>query len=45
MNPVQKYPHIIELSACILDMSVFVFLCSVNLLISLGTCSAKKLSK
>ena len=45
MNPIQKYPHIIELSACILNMFVFVFVCPINLLISLGTCSTPKLSK
>ena len=45
MDPIQKYPHIIELSACILNMFVFVFLCPINLLISLGTCSTPKLSK
>ena len=45
MNPVQKYPHITELSACILDMFVFVSLCPINLLIPLGTCSTPKLSK
>ena len=45
MNPIQKYSHIIELSACILNMFVFVFLCPINLLISLGTCSTPKLSK
>ena len=27
MNPIQKYPHIIELSACILNMFVLMFLC------------------
>ena len=45
MNPIQKYPHITELSAGILNMFVFVFLCPVNLLISLETCSRPKLSK
>ena len=45
MNPIQKHPHIIELSACILNMFVFVFLCPINFLISLGTCSTPKLSK
>ena len=44
MNPIQKYPHIIELSACILNMFVFAFLCPINLLISLGTCSTPKLN-
>ena len=41
----QKYPHVLELSACFLNMVVFVFLCPINLLISLGTCSTPKLSK
>ena len=45
MNPIQKYQQIIELSACILNMFVFVFLCPINLLISLGTCAKPKLSK
>ena len=45
MSPIKKYPHIIELSACILNMLGFVFLCPINLLISLGTCSTPKLSK
>ena len=45
MNPIRKYPNIIELPACILNMFVFVFLCPINLLISLGTCSTPKLSK
>ena len=31
MNPIQKYPQIIELSACILNMFVLVFLCPANL--------------
>ena len=46
MNPIQKYPHIIELPVCVLNMLyviymskyVFVFLCPINILISLGTC-------
>ena len=38
MNPVQNYPHIIELSACILNMFILMFLCPINPLISLGTC-------
>ena len=33
MNPIQKYPHIIELSACILNMFVLMFV-MINLLIS-----------
>ena len=45
MNPIQKCPNIIELSACILNMFVFVFFCPINFLISLGTCSTPKLSK
>ena len=42
MNPIQKYSHIIELSACILNMFVLMFLCSINFLISLGTCYTPK---
>ena len=45
MNPVQKYLHIIELSACIINMFLLMFLSSINLLISLGICSTPKLSK
>ena len=45
MNPMQKYPHIIELFPCILNMFVFMFLCAVNFSISLGTRSTPKLSK
>ena len=41
----QKYPHIIELSACILNMFVLMFLCPVYLLISLGQCSTPKPSR
>ena len=44
MNPMQKYPHIIELFDCILNMFVFM-LCLINLSISLGTCSTPKLLK
>ena len=45
MDPIQKYPQIIELSACILNMFVWMLLCPINLLISLGTCLTPKLSK
>ena len=45
MNAMQKYPHIIELSACILNMFVMMFLFPINLLISLGMCYLPKLSK
>ena len=45
MNPIQKYPLIIELPACILNMFVLMFLCLIDLLISLGTCSTQKESK
>ena len=41
----QKYPHIIGLSACILNMFVFMFLYPINLLVSLGAYSIPKLSK
>ena len=45
MNPMQKYPQIIELLACILNVLIFKFLCAIPFLISLGTCSTPKLSK
>ena len=45
MNPVQKYPHIIELFYWTLKILVFMFLCSINFSISLGACSTPKLSK
>ena len=45
MNPMQKYQHIIELFDCMLNMSVFMFLCSINFSISLETYSTPKLSK
>ena len=46
MKPMQKYPHTIELFACILNILVFMFLCPIiNLLISVGRCSTPKLSK
>ena len=45
MNPVQKYPHIIELFACSRKMVAFRFLCPTKSLISLGTYSTPKLSK
>ena len=44
MNPIKKYPQIIELPAYILNMFVFVFLCPINPLISLEICSTPKLS-
>ena len=49
INPMQKYPHIIELFSCIRKMlaSTFLFLgnSSINSLISSGICSTPKLSK
>ena len=54
MNSMQKYPHIIESYACILNILLFirskeldfvVSLLPINLLISLGICSTPKLSK
>ena len=44
MNYIQKYPHIIESYACILNILLFISL-RINLLISLGICSTPKLSK
>ena len=45
MNLTQKYPHIIELLDCILNMLVFMLLLPLNSLLSSGTCSTSKLSK
>ena len=53
INPIQKYPHIIESYACILKIFVIMFLlCEaedegrlINVLVSLGMCSTPKLSK
>ena len=45
MNPMQKYLHIIESFDCIPNMFIFMFLCTINFSISLGTCSTPKLSK
>ena len=50
INPIQKYPHIIESYACILKIFVLMFLfCEaenegrlINALISLGMCSNQK---
>ena len=45
MNAVQKYPHSIELPACILNMFVLMFLCLMKCIISLGTYCTPKESK
>ena len=50
MNPIQKYPHIIESYACILKIFVIMLLLLlllllINALISLGICSTPKGSK
>ena len=45
MNPMQKYPHIIELFACTRKMLAIMFLFLKNSLMSSGTCSTPKLSK
>ena len=45
MNPVQKYPHITELFACVRKMLAFMFLLPMNSLISSGICPTPKLSK
>ena len=45
MNPIKKYPHIIELSACILNMFVLMFLWPMNVLTSLDMYSTPKESK
>ena len=49
INPIQKYPHIIQSYACILKIfNIMFLLCEVwliNALISLGMCSTPKESK
>ena len=45
INPIQKYPHIIESYACILKIFVFMFLLPINVLISFGIFSTPKESK
>ena len=45
MNPMQKYPHNIELFDCTQKMLAFTLLFLINSLISSGTCSTAKLSK
>ena len=49
INPMEKYPHIIEISSCTQKMLVFIFLFPgnvlINSLISLGIYSTLKLSK
>ena len=45
MSPMQKYPHTIELFACILNIFVFMFLFPIKVLISLGRFSTPKLCK
>ena len=39
INPIQKYPHIIESYACILKIFAITIDLSINILISLGICS------
>ena len=41
----QKYPHIIESFACILQVFVLMFLLYLNFFISFGICSTPTLSK
>ena len=45
INPIQKYPDITELFACIRKMLAFMFLLPINSLISSGICATPKLSK
>ena len=45
MNPMQKYPHIIELFASTRKMAATMFLFPINSLISSETCSTQKLPK
>ena len=42
INPIQKYPQIIESFACILKIFVVMFLLLINVLISFGICSTPK---
>ena len=44
INPIQKYPHIIESDAYIPQIFV-IFLFPINFIISFGICSTQKLSK
>ena len=45
MNPMQKYPHIIELFPCTLKKFALMSLFSMNSLVSSGTSSTTKLSE
>ena len=42
INPIQKYPHIIESYACILKIFVVMFLLLINTLTSFEICSTPK---
>ena len=45
INPIQKYPHIIEPYACILKIFIFMFLLPIHALIFFGIYSTPKLSQ
>ena len=45
MNPMQKYPHIIELFDCSLNILAFMLLFPIRLSISSGTSSTLELLK
>ena len=45
MNPMEKYPNIIELFACTRKLLAIKFLFPINSLISSGICSTPKLWK
>ena len=45
INPIQRYPHIIESYACILKKFAIMFSLLINFLISFGICLTPKLSK
>ena len=45
MNPIQKYPYVIELFACTRKILAIMFLFPINSLISSGTCSTPKLKQ
>ena len=45
INLIQKYPHMIESFAYILNLFVFIFSFPINVLVYWGICSTVKLSK
>ena len=45
INPIRKYPHILESYACIQKIFVTIVHLLINVLISFGMCPTAKLSK